>query len=85
MDRFVPSLPPSFLFLILTDAPPPQTLPILHSPASFGQAGSAVFPFIVGAISQKHGLEALNPVVTAMLVALIVVWVATPRVPKKRD
>jgi MFS family permease len=25
--------------------------------ASFGQAGSAVFPFIVGAIAQQHGLE----------------------------
>lgn len=44
-----------------------------------------MFPFIVGAISQKHGLEALNPVVVSMLGALVLIWLATPRVPKALD
>lgn len=30
--------------------------------AGFGQAGSAIIPFITGAIAQKHGIKSLNPV-----------------------
>ncbi|QRW04844.1 major facilitator superfamily transporter [Ceratobasidium sp. AG-Ba] len=30
--------------------------------ASFGQAGSAVFPFMTGALAQKHGVKVLQPV-----------------------
>jgi len=29
--------------------------------AGFGQAGSAVFPFITGAIAERHGIKTLQP------------------------
>jgi hypothetical protein len=33
--------------------------------AGFGQAGSAVFPFITGAIASKTGIKALQPLYVA--------------------
>ncbi|KZT62087.1 MFS general substrate transporter [Calocera cornea HHB12733] len=34
---------------------------------SFGQAGSAVFPFITGALAQKYGIKILQPMLVAMI------------------
>lgn len=52
--------------------------------ASFGQAGSAVFPFMTGALAQKHGVKVLQPVLVGMLAALLVLWSLIPRGSKSR-
>ncbi|KAB5592211.1 Gallate transporter [Ceratobasidium theobromae] len=52
--------------------------------ASFGQAGSAVFPFMTGALSQKHGVTVLQPMLVGMLGAMIVLWMLIPSGPKRR-
>ncbi|KZO93807.1 MFS general substrate transporter [Calocera viscosa TUFC12733] len=46
--------------------------------ASFGQAGSAVFPFLTGALAQKYGITVLQPVLVAMIVAEAAIWVVIP-------
>ncbi|CAE7149286.1 unnamed protein product [Rhizoctonia solani] len=52
--------------------------------ASFGQAGSAVFPFMTGAIAQKHSVKVLQPMLVGMLSALVVLWAFIPAIPKRR-
>jgi fucose permease len=34
--------------------------------AGFGQAGSALIPFMTGAISEKHGIKSLHPLYVSL-------------------
>ncbi|CAE6448114.1 unnamed protein product [Rhizoctonia solani] len=52
--------------------------------ASFGQAGSAVFPFMTGALAQKYGVKVLQPLLIGTLSTLIVVWYMVPSGPQRR-
>ncbi|CUA66761.1 hypothetical protein RSOLAG22IIIB_00208 [Rhizoctonia solani] len=52
--------------------------------ASFGQAGSAVFPFMTGALAQKHGVKVLQPVLVGMISSLLVLWTLIPSGQKRR-
>ncbi|CEL57987.1 hypothetical protein RSOLAG1IB_02732 [Rhizoctonia solani AG-1 IB] len=52
--------------------------------ASFGQAGSAVFPFITGVLSQKYGVKVLQPLLVGTLATLIVLWSMVPLGPQRR-
>ncbi|KAF6765354.1 major facilitator superfamily domain-containing protein [Ephemerocybe angulata] len=49
--------------------------------AGFGQAGSAIIPFIAGAISEKHGIKSLHPMLVAMMGTMIVLFALTPDHP----
>ncbi|KAF8191791.1 MFS general substrate transporter [Pholiota molesta] len=51
--------------------------------AGFGQAGSAVFPFLTGAISEKHGIKTLQPLLIAMMAFMLILWALVPRAPPK--
>ncbi|KAG2156824.1 MFS general substrate transporter [Suillus bovinus] len=42
--------------------------------AGVGQAGSAMIPFMVGAIAQKSGIQSLQPVLIGILCLMIVLW-----------
>ncbi|KAG7092620.1 hypothetical protein E1B28_008963 [Marasmius oreades] len=42
--------------------------------AGFGQAGSAVFPFMTGALAGKYGIRSLQPLLVAMMVAMTLLW-----------
>jgi fucose permease len=44
--------------------------------AAFGSAGACILPFAVGAIAQKRGVEVLQPIVLAMLVVALAIWMA---------
>ncbi|KAK7044707.1 MFS domain-containing protein [Favolaschia claudopus] len=46
--------------------------------AGFGQAGSAVFPFITGAIASKTGIKALQPLLISMMSLMLVLWALVP-------
>ncbi|KAG9248032.1 major facilitator superfamily domain-containing protein [Calycina marina] len=46
--------------------------------AAFGGGGAALFPFIVGAIAQEKGVQALQPVTLALLVAILLLWCLLP-------
>ena len=61
----------------------------LHIPgigfaAAFGGSGGAIFPYAVGAIAQARGVQVLQPIVLALLVAIWMLWLALPRVPRAR-
>ena len=46
--------------------------------AAFGGGGAALFPFAVGAIAQKKGVEVLQPVVLAILLFILLMWFLLP-------
>ncbi|ODN96385.1 hypothetical protein L198_04099 [Cryptococcus wingfieldii CBS 7118] len=48
--------------------------------ASLGQAGSAMMPFITGAIAEKYGVWILQPLSIAFLAASLVLWMFVVRV-----
>lgn len=51
--------------------------------AGFGQAGSAAIPFVTGAISAKHGIKSLQPLLIAMMGCMMFLWFLVPA--KRRD
>ncbi|KAH7397716.1 major facilitator superfamily domain-containing protein [Cadophora sp. MPI-SDFR-AT-0126] len=46
--------------------------------AAFGGGGGAVLPFAVGAIAQAKGVAVLQPIVLAILVAILALWCMLP-------
>ncbi|KAG1798087.1 MFS general substrate transporter [Suillus plorans] len=46
--------------------------------AGFGQAGSALLPFLNGAIATKTGIKSLQPFLISMMVLMIVLWALVP-------
>jgi hypothetical protein len=42
--------------------------------AGFGQAGSAVLPFITGVMAEKYGIGSLQPLLVAMMGVLLCLW-----------
>src|ERR1700749_3214271 len=53
--------------------------------ATFGGSGAAIFPFAVGAIAQAKGVQVLQPIVLALLAAILLLWLALPRIGRKQD
>ncbi|KDR80389.1 hypothetical protein GALMADRAFT_223273 [Galerina marginata CBS 339.88] len=53
--------------------------------AGFGQAGSALFPFVTGAIAEKHGIKSLQPLLVAMMVFMMFLWALVPRAQPRPD
>ncbi|KAI1303800.1 major facilitator superfamily domain-containing protein [Xylaria venustula] len=53
--------------------------------AAFGGSGAAFLPFAVGAIAQAKGVQVLQPIILALLVAIFLVWCGLPRIEKKKD
>jgi fucose permease len=51
--------------------------------AAFGGGGGAIFPFIVGAIAQRKGVESLQPVILAILILIASLWMCLPKSGKK--
>ncbi|KAF8870181.1 major facilitator superfamily domain-containing protein [Infundibulicybe gibba] len=47
--------------------------------AGFGQAGSAVIPFMTGAFSSRFGIKSLQPLLVVMMSIMIVLWALVPR------
>ncbi|KAL5512758.1 hypothetical protein ACEPAG_3024 [Sanghuangporus baumii] len=45
---------------------------------SFGQMGSALLPFITGAISSKYGVSSLQPLVVASMGVMLLLWIVVP-------
>ncbi|KAG0127442.1 major facilitator superfamily domain-containing protein [Tuber indicum] len=47
--------------------------------ATMGQAGSAAFPFLTGAIAAKSGVRVLQPMLVALLAGMSIFWALIPR------
>ncbi|RXW14533.1 hypothetical protein EST38_g11321 [Candolleomyces aberdarensis] len=53
--------------------------------AGFGQAGSALLPFLTGAIADRHGIQSLHPFLVAMMATMVVLFWLTPYKPFTSD
>ncbi|KAH8113878.1 MFS general substrate transporter [Phellopilus nigrolimitatus] len=52
--------------------------------ASFGFAGSALFPFITGALASKFGIVSLQPLLIILMAAMLVLWALVPKGSRRR-
>lgn len=48
--------------------------------AAFGGGGAAIFPFAVGAIAQAKGVQVLQPIILALLVTILLLWLSLPKI-----
>ncbi|KAJ6595848.1 MFS general substrate transporter [Mycena vulgaris] len=46
--------------------------------AGFGQAGSAILPFITGSIASKTGIRALQPLLISLMAVFPILWALVP-------
>ncbi|PVF98696.1 MFS general substrate transporter [Serendipita vermifera] len=53
--------------------------------AGFGQSGSAVLPFLTGALANKYGIVALQPLIVAMMASMAALWFMVPTIAKRRE
>ncbi|KAF8191728.1 MFS general substrate transporter [Pholiota molesta] len=51
--------------------------------AGFGQTGSALAPFITGALASRVGLQVMPPFVMGLTVLMMIVWALVPNTPYK--
>lgn len=52
--------------------------------AAMGGGGAAIFPFAVGALAQAKGVQVLQPIVLALLVVLLGLWLCLPKMSTRR-
>ncbi|TEB30490.1 MFS general substrate transporter [Coprinellus micaceus] len=48
---------------------------------ALGQAGSAIVPFMTGAIAEKHSIKSLHPLMVSMMAFMILLFALTPNKP----
>ncbi|KAJ3480678.1 hypothetical protein NLG97_g8013 [Lecanicillium saksenae] len=65
--------------------PKHQHVVVIGFAAAFGGCGAAILPFVTGLLVQGSGPTVLQPIILALLVAMLVVWLLLPRIDKKRD
>ncbi|KAI0716684.1 MFS general substrate transporter [Earliella scabrosa] len=53
--------------------------------AGFGQAGSALLPFLTGALASKTGIKSLQPLLVSMMGFMIFLWAIVPNTPRRVD
>lgn len=46
--------------------------------ACLAQSGSALFPFLVGSLAEIYGIKVLQPMLVALLAAMISIWQLVP-------
>ncbi|KAF8637248.1 hypothetical protein AX17_002959 [Amanita inopinata Kibby_2008] len=53
--------------------------------AGVGQAGSAFFPFVTGAVAERWGIRSLQPLLVVMMVIMIIFWALIPSNMRRPD
>ncbi|KAJ8589362.1 MFS general substrate transporter [Rhizopogon salebrosus TDB-379] len=53
--------------------------------AGFGQAGSALLPFLTGAIASKAGIKSLQPFLISMMAFMTVLWALVPTTARRTE
>jgi len=50
---------------------------------AIGGTGGTIFPFLIGAIASSRGVKVLQPIILALIVVLVGLWLSFPRVKKR--
>jgi len=83
LGMFLGPIFPSGIIMATKLLPGHLHIPSVGFSTALGGTGGAIFPFIVGAIAQAKGVGVLQPIVTAMLAVLLIVWLCFPRLKAK--
>lgn len=46
---------------------------------AFGGSGGALFPFVIGVLAQHKGVKSLQPVILALFVVMVMLWLCLPK------
>ncbi|KAI1377364.1 putative MFS transporter [Hypoxylon crocopeplum] len=82
---FLGPLYPSIVLVASKLLPRHQHVVVIGFAAAFGGCGAAVLPFLTGLLAEGVGVQVLQPVILALMVVLLAVWLVLPRMNKKRD
>lgn len=82
---FLGPLFPSVVLVASQLLPKRQHVVVIGFAAAFGGCGAAVLPFLTGLLAQAKGVQVLQPMVLALLVTLLAVWMMFPRLDKKKE
>ncbi|KAF9555665.1 MFS general substrate transporter [Agrocybe pediades] len=53
--------------------------------SGIAQTGSALLPFITGAVAEKHGISSLQPLLIGMMGIMTCLWAIVPNPPRRMD
>ncbi|KAF8461377.1 major facilitator superfamily domain-containing protein [Kalaharituber pfeilii] len=82
LGYFIGPLFPSAMVVETKLLPPRLHVSGVGFATAVGGSGAAIFPFMVGAIAQRRGVQSMHPVILGLLAGQLGLWLALPRVPK---
>ncbi|KAM3070151.1 hypothetical protein ACMFMG_003814 [Clarireedia jacksonii] len=85
LGMFLGPLFPTAIVLVTKLMPRELHVGSIGFATAFGGSGGAIFPFVVGAIAQSKGVQALQPVVVGILVVCTGLWCLVPNKGKKEQ
>ncbi|KAH7128642.1 major facilitator superfamily domain-containing protein [Dendryphion nanum] len=79
---FLGPLFPAAVVVATKTLPPYLHVSAIGFAAAFGGGGAAVLPFAIGALAQSKGVSILQPIILAILIVLLILWLCIPTVSK---
>ncbi|KAI4260149.1 MAG: hypothetical protein LQ352_000414 [Teloschistes flavicans] len=79
---FIGPIFPSTIVAVTKLLPSEMHVAAIGFSAAIGGGGAAVLPFAVGAIAQAKGPATLQPIILALIILLLAIWLTLPRIPK---
>ncbi|GAQ43458.1 putative MFS transporter [Aspergillus tubingensis] len=76
---FIGPFYPVGLYVLTTVIPKELHVGAMGFTASLGQAGSAAFPFLTGAVASQAGVQVLQPIMLGLLIGIAFFWCLVPR------
>lgn len=82
---FLGPLFPAIVVAATKVLPPYLHVSAIGFAAAFGGGGGAALPFAIGSLAQAQGVGILQPVILAVLVFLLLLWLCFPKLDKKAN
>ncbi|KAI4916241.1 hypothetical protein J4E85_010330 [Alternaria conjuncta] len=81
---FLGPLFPAVIVAATKALPPHLHISAIGFAAAIGVGGGAALPFAIGSLAQTKGLGVLQPIILAVLAALLVLWLCFPKLEKRK-
>jgi len=81
---FLGPLFPAVIVAATKALPPHLHVSAIGFAAAIGVGGGAALPFAIGSLAQAKGLGVLQPIILAVLAALLVLWLCFPKMEKRK-
>ncbi|KAI4621915.1 hypothetical protein J4E80_004289 [Alternaria sp. BMP 0032] len=81
---FLGPLFPAVVVAATKALPPHLHVSAIGFAAAIGVGGGAALPFAIGSLAQTKGLGVLQPIILAVLAALLVLWLCFPKLEKRK-